>query len=61
MTFSEAVTVTGEPHFEFTLGATTKEAALRSGSGTESLVFGYTVQSGDYDINGIRIETGRKP
>ena len=58
VTFSEAVTVTGEPHFEFTLDATTKEAALRSGSGTESLVFGYTVQSGDRGTRGIRIGDG---
>ena len=59
VTFSAAVEVTGEPHFEFSLGpdgdATDKEAAYESGSGTAALVFAYTVQAGDWDDNGIWI------
>ena len=59
VTFSEAVEVTGAPHFEFSLGpsggATDREAAYESGSGTTELVFSYTVQSGDRDPNGIWI------
>ena len=56
VTFSRAVEVSGSrPHFEFSLGATDKEAAYESGSGTTELVFAYTVGASDSDTNGIRI------
>ena len=55
VTFDRAVTVTGRPHFEFNLGGTTAEAGLVSGSGTTTLVFGYRVQMGDSDPDGISI------
>ena len=55
--FSAAVTVTGEPHIEFSLGNPSDtrrvEALYESGSGTDELVFAYTVVSSDEDNNGI--------
>ena len=55
--FSEAVTVTGKPHIEFSLGnpgdTRRVDALYESGSGTDSLVFAYTVVSSDEDNNGI--------
>ena len=60
--FSEKVEVTGSPHFTFSLGnrgATRKvDAAYESGSGTAALVFGYMVQEGDEDNNGIFLVDG---
>ena len=57
-TFSEAVTVTGAPQLQFSMnnpGAASNpvRADYVSGSGTTTLVFGYTVQSTDEDTNGI--------
>ncbi len=55
--FSEAVTVTGQPHIEFSLGNMNDtrdvDAAYESGSGADELVFAYTVVSSDEDNNGI--------
>ena len=53
--FSEPVTVTGTPQLALTIGAATKQADYDSGSGTSSLVFRYTVASGDADSNGISV------
>ena len=55
VTFDEAVTVTGTPQVALTIGATTRQAAYASGSGTTSLVFRYTVVTADSDSNGISI------
>ncbi len=55
VTFNQEVTVTGEPHFEFELGGTDTSAPFIGGSGTNELVFGYTVQASDTDINGIHV------
>ncbi len=55
VSFSEAVTVTGRPQLALTIGSATRQAGYRSGSGTSSLVFRYTVASGDTDANGISI------
>ena len=52
VTFSEAVNVTGDPQFGFSLeGARTADYA--SGTGSETLVFAYPVQSADRDDDGI--------
>ncbi len=55
--FSEAVTVTGQPHIEFSLGNMSDtrrvKALYESGSGADELVFAYTVVSSDEDNNGI--------
>ena len=52
VTFSEAVNVTGDPQFGFSLeGARTADYA--SGTGSETLVFVYTVRQDDVDDDGI--------
>ena len=67
--FNEAVTVTGEPEFEFCLGAADasctegadpparRRAAYSSGDGADKLVFSYVVglDATDLDTDGIRI------
>ncbi len=53
--FSEAVAVTGTPRLVLTIGSTTRYATYLSGSGTSTLVFRYTVQSGDLDSDGIAV------
>ncbi len=47
VTFSEAVTVTGTPQLTLETGATDQVVNYASGSGTTTLTFNYTVQSGD--------------
>ena len=60
--FSAPVAVTGSPHFTFSLGnrnaAREVDAPYESGSGTAALVFGYVVQEGDEDNNGIFLVDG---
>ena len=53
--FTHPVEVGGAPHFEFTLGSDTKEAAYIGGGGTDTLVFQYEVASADTDTDGISI------
>ncbi|SEL60939.1 gliding motility-associated C-terminal domain-containing protein [Chitinophaga rupis] len=55
--FSENVTVTGTPYINLTVGSTGLQAAYVSGSGTNALVFRYTVQSGDADADGVTLGT----
>ena len=50
--FSEPVNATPETDFQLNVGGT-KRAPLVRGSGTETLVFGYTVAPGDADDDGI--------
>ena len=52
VTFSEAVQVTGDPQFGFSLSGA-RTADYDSGSGTTRLVFAYNVQSDDTDADGI--------
>ena len=54
VTFSEAVDATSNTDFVLSVGGA-KRAPLLSGSGTATLVFGYTVVSSDEDTNGIWI------
>jgi hypothetical protein len=54
VTFSENVTVTNSPRIALA-GLTSKFATYASGSGTSSLVFTYTVVSGDTDTDGLAI------
>lgn len=57
---SENVTVNtagGTPQLSLTIGATTRQAAYVSGSGSSSLLFRYTVQTGEQDSDGITIGT----
>jgi hypothetical protein len=53
--FSEAVAVTGTPRLVLTIGSTTRYATYLSGTGTSTLLFRYTVQSGDLDSDGIAV------
>ena len=56
--FDESVTVNtlgGAPQLAITIGATTRQAVYVSGSGSSSLLFRYTVQSGEKDSDGIAI------
>ena len=60
VTFTEAVTVEGDPEFRFSLTdsggpSNNVDAAYARGSGTTALVFAYTVQATDSDDNGIWI------
>ncbi|MGO4293274.1 gliding motility-associated C-terminal domain-containing protein, partial [Chitinophaga sp. RAB17] len=55
--FSETVNVTGASSLDVIIGATTRSATLVSGSGTNALLYSYTVQQGDMDMNGITLGT----
>ena len=52
--FDRAVTVTGNPQLELTIGTQTRYAAFR-GWGSQTLYFEYTVQEADRDEDGISI------
>ena len=61
VTFSEAVTVTGTPQVDLTIGSTPRQADYESGSTTTQLLFEYAVQVADEDDNGAAInENGLK-
>jgi hypothetical protein len=49
--FSESVVVTGSPRIQLSTGTTNQWATYVSGSYTDTLVFRYTIQSGDYSDN----------
>lgn len=51
--FDEPVTNSGNPKVELTIGSTTRFATYHSGSGSSAIIFRYTIQSGDLDLNGI--------
>lgn len=51
LTFSEVVLVTGSPTFSLNIGGVTKNATYMNGSGTNTLVFYYTVVLGDNDLS----------
>ena len=52
--FNQAVTVAGDPRLRFSInGPGDKYADYRSGSGTDTLVFSYTVLATDADTDGI--------
>jgi len=56
--FSDAVTVdttSGTPQLALTIGSSTVHASYASGSGSAALIFSYTVQSGDTDVDGIAV------
>ena len=60
LAFNGSVTVagTGTPSFSFLLGSNTRQATYLSGSGTDTLVFTYTVVADDNDHDGISWPTG---
>ncbi len=53
--YSEAVSVTGTPSLPIVIGSTTQQATYESGSGSTDLTFGYTVASGDEDVDGVTL------
>jgi hypothetical protein len=53
--FNEAVTVANTPRLVLTIGANTRYATYLSGSGSNNLVFRYTVDSSDIDTDGIAL------
>ena len=56
VTFSKAVTVTGQPQLALTVGAATRQAVYDSDSSTTTaLVFSYTVAGDDEDDDGVSI------
>ena len=55
VTFDRVVHVTGDPVVTLSVGGQSRQAALVSGSGTESLVFRYVVQPGDVDDDGVSV------
>ena len=55
VTFNKAVAVTGEPQLALGLSTGTRQASYASGTGTASLTFGYRVQTGDEDTDGISV------
>ena len=58
VTFSGAVDVTGDPELAFSLDSGEDRAPYKSGTGTDELVFAYTVASGDEDDDGIFLLDG---
>lgn len=58
VTMSEATTVTGTPQLGLNIGGTTVQADYASGSGSDELIFTYTIQAGQTDANGISIDAG---
>ena len=55
VTFNKAVDVGGAPQLALGIGSATRQASYISGTGTASLVFEYTVASGDADNDGLSI------
>jgi hypothetical protein len=65
VTFSEAVKVTGTPQLTLETGATDQVVDYSSGNGTNTLIFNYTVQTGDvnpdldyFDANAFSLNGG---
>ena len=56
VSFSESVKVSGTPQVTLKIGTENKTAGYTGGTGTPSLVFAYTVVSGDTDTDGISID-----
>ena len=59
VTFSETVEVEGTPQLRMRVGTRNQTAGYDSGTGTAALVFGYEVDEGEEDTDGVSIEAGR--
>lgn len=55
--WDEATTVTGTPALNLDIGGSARQANYASGSGTNALVFTYTVQTDDEDTDGITVSS----
>ena len=58
VTFSREVEVEGWPIMGIWVGPKWRAARYARGSGTDTLVFGYTVKEGDRDSNGVSVHNG---
>ena len=56
VTFSETVEVTGTPRLQIELGGGSRTATYGGGTRTEALVFGYEVDEGESDTDGVGVE-----
>ena len=56
LTTSKNITVVGTPQLTLVVGTTEKTANYNSGSGTDALVFRYTVLAGDNDTDGVAVK-----
>ncbi len=56
VTYNTAVIVSGTPKLGLNIGGSAKQASYSSGSNSTTLVFTYTIASGDTDVNGISID-----
>ena len=61
VTYSENVSVTGTPQLALTIGAATRYATYASGSGTNAIVFSYTIINGEVDTDGIVVTSPLDP
>ena len=59
VSFSETVKVGGTPQLRLRVGSRTRTAGYLRGTGTAALVFGYEVDEGDEDSDGVSIEADR--
>ena len=59
VTFSENVYVTGTPQVTLNIGEAEKVVDYTSGSGTDTLVFEYTVVTGDTDPDGVSMDANQ--
>ena len=55
LTFSESMEVDGDVTIPLTVGDAEVESSYRSGSGNDTLVFGYAVQDTDQDSDGVSL------
>lgn len=53
LTFNKPINVTGTPRLALTIGSVTRYANYLSGTGTNTILFRYTIQTGDSDSDGI--------
>ena len=59
VSFSETVEVTGTPQLRLRVGSSNRTADYLRGTDTEELVFGYEVDDGHEDTDGVSIAAGR--
>ena len=57
-TFSTVVSVDGSPALGLWVGDAWQSASYLRGSGSNALIFGYTVLPGDFDVDGIKMDGG---
>lgn len=51
--YNQAVSITGTPRIQLTIGSELKYASYESGTGSQNIIFRYTIINGDSDLDGI--------